>query len=233
MPITRPNPRLEASNRDKNTGLIHSRLYKVVKDLACTSPTNRWPLVSVLALIVYWLSGKPNTTFPLFCCAIRASFTTICILTSLQRPTQAFNKPRTYFSESAVHLVLAGIACRFLVGRGPSTAQVPSFIRYLHHFICSLAFGMTGTPQSCSVPLPQTDKMTCWLLSMFASTLLGIVLPTLRWYLYNDINTAINARASLNLRRQAPWDVAQIAFIGCSTVSALWVVLAQIAAFLE
>lgn len=130
-------------------------------------------------------------------------------------------------------MVLAGLACRILVGISPSTAQVPSCIPYLHSFICSLAFAMAGTPHIHPVPLPQTDKMVCWLLTIFASTLVGVVLPTLRWYLCNNVNSELNTRSSLNLRRQAPSEVAQIGLIGCCTVSALWVVLAQIAAWME
>jgi hypothetical protein len=79
--------------------------------------------------------------------------------------------------------------------------------------------------------------MACWLLTMFVSTLFGIIMPTVRWYFCNevktDINININTRAFLNSRRQAPWNVTHIAFIGCYTVSAVWVVLAEIAALIE
>lgn len=101
--------------------------------------------------------------------------------------------------------------------------------------ICSIAFGMTGAPFA-SVPLPETANMQCWLVAMILSTLMGVALPTLRWYLCNGIDSQANSQEEehvLNFKPEAPWDIAQISFIGCSAVSVLWIVLAQVAALIE
>ncbi len=205
----------------------------VVKNLARKSLQNGWPLISVLALLVFWLSGRRHATLPFFCCIIRASFTTICILTSLQRPRRAFKTPTKYAFETALHLALAGLVAKFLVARGPNTAQSPSFITSLHYLVSSLAFATAGIPPV-SVPFPETVNMQCWLLAIFASTLIGVVLPLLRWHLCNVTDDNVESEHISNARyNNAHWDVAQIVFVGCCTVSAIWMTAAQVAAFIE
>jgi hypothetical protein len=203
-----------------------AKLQNAVTGLARAVRMREKLSVSLLAFLVYCLSGRPNATFPFLCCIMRASFTTIFVLTSLQAPKHAFKSPAKYARETVLHFALAGFFCKILVVRGSSTAQAPWIIPYVHSMLCSLAFAMAGIPLMSTVPLPATANGCCWLLSMFASTILGIILPTLRWYLCNHLKPP-------NTEGNAPWDVAQISFLGCVTVSAVWLVLSQIAAVIE
>jgi hypothetical protein len=186
--------------------------------------TTRWPLVLMLAAVIYWFPDNPNTAFAFFFCILRVSFTIVCILTALQRPSKAFKTPARYAFETAVHLVLAGGVSKLLIASGP--AQVPQFVLHIHFILCSVAFSMAGTPLI-SVPLPQTGGGAAFLLVMYSSTLLGVVLPMLRWYLYVDADNF------LHQRKLSPWEFAQVASVGSCTVSALWLVLAQISAAIE
>jgi hypothetical protein len=238
MSVTRQKPLSQAINEDRFTVSSYSRLNKVVQNLAPIAHPNLshftgWPLISVLALAVYWLSGRPDATFPFLCCLMRASFTTICILASLQAPQKAFKTPAKYILESFGHLTAAGLVRKFLVARSASSAQASPLIADVHYIICSLVFSMAGIPQISTLPLPATANGCCWLLSMFASTILGIILPTLRWYLYNGADKSEAEEALEDPMPKAPWDVLQISFVGCCTISAVWVTLAQIAALIE
>ncbi len=160
---------------------------------------------------------------------MRTSFITTCVLTCLQAPAKAFKTPVKYFCDTALHLIFTGVLIKFLVARGPSTAQAPSFIADLHVLLCNAALGMAGVPYV-SVTFPQTAEMIIWLVSMFASTLLGVVLPTLRWYLCNG---ADNDDVTIMRSQQPKWDIAQIAFVGTAAVSSVWLTLAQVAALIE
>ena len=125
-----------------------------------------------------------------------------------------------------LQLVLAGLVSKVLIARGP--AEAPSFVTYIHNILCTFAFSMAGTPYA-SVPLPQTGAGASWLLTMFYSTLLGVVLPMLRWYVSNYMTNTFHSRR----RSRSPWNTAQIVSVGLYAVSGIWLALAQIAAAIE
>lgn len=217
---------LQTSNLYKFTFPIPSRMSSVVKEWARSSQITRWPLVLSLAVVVYFLSIRPDATSAFINGISRAFFTTVCILISLQRPTDAFNKPSQYATETLLQLLLAGGVSKVLIARVP--AQAPSFVSHIHRILCTVAFSMAGTPFA-SVPLPQTGAGATWLLTMFSSTLLGVVLPMMRWYVSNYTPNSFHSRR----RYISPWNTAQIVSVGLYTISGIWLALAQIAAAIE
>jgi hypothetical protein len=136
--------------------------------------------------------------------------------------------PAKYIRGMVLHLVIAGLVCKQLIATSPTriNAQHPHFLSNLHYILCRTAFGMAGLPLI-PVPLPNTVDLQCWLLTMFISTIVGVLLPSLRWYLYGEIHPP--ERRS----QHAPWGLAQIVFLGSCVISATWLTIALIAVAIE
>ena len=207
----------------------NSRLSRALKGAERSTRATRWPLILFFANVMHWILGNSNTDCPWLYCVLRVSFANICILVSLHRPSStALKNPAKYIRGMVLHLVIAGLVCKQLIATSPTriNAQHPHFLSNLHYILCRTAFGMAGLPLI-PVPLPKTVDMQCWLLTMFISTIIGAVLPSLRWYLYGEMHPPERRL------QHASWGLAQILFLGSCIINVTWLTIALIAAAIE
>ena len=119
--------------------------------------------------------------------------------------------------------------------------QAALLVHYANRVLSPSAFSIAGLPGD-TLSLPQTMQGHCWLLVMFLSSMLGIVLPLLRWYLYEKINSNLAPHGPLLMAsstldytaKETPvWDKAQVVVLACGATSAAWIFLSMLACMLE